>query len=85
MKTLSFTCTAAALLLAACTPAPSPAPEPPAGPAASSSGQNAGGVAMPASLSAEERRIWVTLTEEAKRAAAEYIANGGTLTEFVAV
>lgn len=41
--------------------------------------------ATPASLSGDERVIWNSLTPQAKRDAAAYIANGGTLTQFVAI
>ncbi|MEO0913541.1 MAG: hypothetical protein AAFY59_11210 [Pseudomonadota bacterium] len=42
-------------------------------------------MAAPASLTADERVIWNSLTDEAKREALEFIQNGGTLTQFVAV
>jgi len=42
-------------------------------------------VAMPAGLSGEERVIWNSLTPAAKKQAADYIAAGGTLTQFVAI
>lgn len=42
-------------------------------------------VAMPTSLSRDERTIWNSLTEAARRDAAVFIGNGGTLTQFVAI
>ncbi len=39
---------------------------------------------MPFGLTPDERVIWNSLTEDARKAAAEFIANGGTLTQFVA-
>ncbi len=53
--------------------------------AGAASAEASGGVARPASLSADERVIWNSLTEDARREAAEFIRNGGTLTQFVAV
>lgn len=43
----------------------------------------AGATPMPAGLNAEERFIWSTLTPAAQAQAAEFIANGGTLTQFI--
>lgn len=72
---------AALLALAACdAPAPGTSPDPAetAPPATSSA-------AMPAGLSAEEQFLWTTLTPTAQAQAADYIANGGTLTQFMAL
>ena len=68
-----------ASFLAACE-APMTEPEGAAEDAAAASA-----VPEPAGLSADERLIWSTLNDDAKRQAAEFIANGGTLTQFVAV
>ncbi len=42
-------------------------------------------VTQPAGLSADERVIWNSMTPEARRQAVEFIANGGTFAQFVAV
>ncbi len=52
---------------------------------AASDAASASATPQPAGLSAEEVTIWNSLSEEAKVQAAEFIANGGTLTQFVAV
>ena len=44
-----------------------------------------GGTPMPAGLTRDEQVIWNSLSEAAKVQAAEFIANGGTLTQFVAI
>ncbi|QHQ36261.1 hypothetical protein [Algicella marina] len=44
-----------------------------------------GATPMPPSLTSDERVIWNSLTEDARREAAAYIRNGGTLTQFVAI
>ena len=38
---------------------------------------------MPTGLNSEEQFIWSTLTPQAQAQAAEFIANGGTLTQFI--
>lgn len=88
MTALRKTCTLTAILacggLAACT-ADSPlvsviSAEPVSdAPAAAS----APAVAQPADLTGDEVIIWNSLRPESKQAAAEFIANGGTLTQFV--
>lgn len=40
---------------------------------------------MPGGLSSEERFLWSTMTPAAQAQAATYIANGGTLTQFMAL
>lgn len=81
--------TAAVLTLAACEPIPGASADAPAAagaetPAAQTAA-TAGAVAMPAGLSSDERLIWNSLTPSAQQAAADYIASGGTLTQFVAI
>ena len=73
--------------LAACEPMPAADAEAPAAADASATQAAAvtGEVAMPAGLSSDERLIWNSLTPSAKQAAADYIASGGTLTQFVAI
>ena len=82
----------ATMTLAACEPLPETAGDGGPDPAAASASATAtatataqGGVAMPAGLSGEERVIWNSLTPAARRQAADYIAAGGTLKQFVAI
>lgn len=65
-------------LVAACSSAP--LVETATAPAATSAD-----VTEPAGLSADERVIWNSMTPEARRQAVEFIANGGTFAQFVAV
>lgn len=44
-----------------------------------------GNILPPAGLTGEEKGIWNTLTDSAKREALIFIVNGGTLKQFVAV
>lgn len=73
------------MLLAACQ-AQAPANDA-AAPAAAAPAPAAatGETPMPAGLTAEERVIWNSLSAPAKAQAAAYIANGGTLKQFVAI
>ena len=74
-------------LLAACdAPAPQAAdPNEVAAPASEpgTAAEAGEAVPMPAGLNSEERFIWSTLTPQAQRDAAEFIANGGTLLQFI--
>ena len=72
---------AALLALAACD---APAPDASADPAETAPAAT-GSTAMPSGLSAEEQFLWTTLTPQAQAQAADYIANGGTLTQFMAL
>ena len=88
-RSLPWAACGAVLALAACEApvATSADPQEAAAPAtAPANAPDAGGsIAAPASLSADERIIWNSLTDGAKREALEFIKNGGTLTQFVAV
>ena len=55
------------------------------GDAASEPMADTSGTPMPAGLTRDEQTIWNSLSDTAKAQAAEFIANGGTLTQFVAV
>lgn len=81
---LALTSTAALGALAACD-APVAAPDPATeAPVAQTATAEAGApVPMPAGLTSEERFIWSTLTPQAQQQAAAFIANGGTLTQFI--
>jgi len=55
------------------------------GEVAASGAATASATPQPAGLSGDEVTIWNSLSETAKAQAAEFIANGGTLTQFVDV
>ncbi len=72
-------------LAAACTET-APQPAEPAPVAGTPPLPDAAGLTpMPPGLSSDERVIWNSLTEAARAEAAAFIANGGTLTQFVSV
>ncbi|MBD3625987.1 MAG: hypothetical protein HUJ24_11595 [Rhodobacteraceae bacterium] len=82
------------LAVAGCEPLPAPEASSgsdgafasgPAAPQATAGVTAQGEVTMPAGLTGEERVIWNSLTPAAKKQAADYIAAGGTLTQFVAI
>ncbi|MEM9814653.1 MAG: hypothetical protein AAF913_18520 [Pseudomonadota bacterium] len=69
-------------LIAACTAYDDPAATAADPPAQAQAGAD---IPEPPGLTSDERLIWRTLTPDAKAAASEFIANGGTLTQFVSI
>lgn len=86
MRLMPIALSAVVLGLAACEETTTAAdPDAVAAPATDAAAEGAAEVAAPASLTADERTIWNSLTPSAKAQAAEFIANGGTLTQFVSL
>lgn len=86
-RSLPWAACGAVLVLAACEAPVATAADPAEAAAATpaTAPETGGSIAAPSSLTADERIIWNSLTDGAKREALEFISNGGTLTQFVAV
>ena len=72
---LTMLCAGIALFAAGCTESPG----------TTAGATMSGEVAMPAGLTAEERLIWNSLSDEAKRDAVAYMEAGGSFRDFIAV